>query len=513
VLVALLAVLALVVLLRAFNVGHVLTYDEAWNANSIVDVATGNSDDPFHSNFTRHPPFYTGLGVVYALTTGSGRYGVATAMQVFSLLCAVGLALMLFICGREWFGEWTGVAAALLFAVMPAARAFDTLVKQESLTLLLGLLFLFLFFREKYVAAGAFLGLAALTKEIFIFVPAALLLYMLATRGWLLMKGFLVSVGISALMSAWWYLILSTSRGEFLDFFLGRSSESMVWKQPWYFFLVRLPKDLGVATLLLAAAGCAFFLLEAAKHRRHAEPVPTVEGDGGDVVEGGGATDWRRPLLPTIWILVTYAFLSLSLGKPPWLIYAALPAFALLGGWGLTELYRVLEARRRAAALVVALVVLCAVLLAVPFGFETFLKDAERYENSLAYKKVADYMNARVGRAGRVMMRLEDFSPNIAFYLDGYSPGAVRLLTLEPDDTAPEDFEILLLEGGAGLGEAVSRIESEEPDLVMVRPGFKSDEGEDLAAGLAGLALPDEIDGVWVFDGREVVEALRGTGQ
>jgi 4-amino-4-deoxy-L-arabinose transferase-like glycosyltransferase len=245
VLISLLAIVILVVLLRVFNIGHVLMYDEAWNVNSVIDAATGHVGDVFYDNFLRHPPLYTGLGAVYALVTGTGRVGLSLAMEIMSLLFSVALAVVIFLCGRDWFDERVGLAAAFLFAVMPAARVYDSVAKQESLTLLLGMLFMLLFFRRRYLMAGVFLGLAMLTKEIFIFVPAAVLLFILAARRFEKLKGYFESLGIGVLMSFWWYLFLSSSKGEFLRVFLGRSQESANWRQPWHFYLGRLPRDYG----------------------------------------------------------------------------------------------------------------------------------------------------------------------------------------------------------------------------------------------------------------------------
>jgi 4-amino-4-deoxy-L-arabinose transferase-like glycosyltransferase len=259
--VSLLAIMVLLVLLRVFNVGHVLGYDEAWNTNSVMDLATGHTGDVFYNNFLRHPPLYTGLGATYALLTGAGRVGVAQGMEVMSLIFAAALVVVIFLCGRDWFGDLAGLSAAFLFAVMPAARAYDTLVKQESMTLLFGMLFVLFFFREKYLLSGAFLGCAMLSKEIFIFAPVAVFLFILATRRYGQIKWFFASLGIGAAVSFWWYLFVSRSKGEFLQFFLGRSLESRNWRQPWHYYLRLIPADLGWVAAALAVAGVVFLAL------------------------------------------------------------------------------------------------------------------------------------------------------------------------------------------------------------------------------------------------------------
>jgi 4-amino-4-deoxy-L-arabinose transferase-like glycosyltransferase len=514
--IALLAILALLVLLRVFNVGHVLGYDEAWNVNSVVDAATGHTGDVFYNNFLRHPPLYTGLGALYAAATGAGRSGVALAMEIMSLVFSAGLAVVIFLCGREWFDDLAGLGAAFLFAVMPAARVYDTLVKQESMTLLLGMLFALFFFRRRYAVSGVFLGLAMLTKEIFIFFPAAVFLFLLATRRLREMKGFLLSAGLGVAMSFWWYLFVSNSRGEFFRFFLGRSQESVNWKQPWHFYLGRLGADTGWVALSLALAAAVFLALHIAREGWpgwSARARAAAEGTGPENERETNGRKWEMAMLPLLMILFVYLFLSLSIGKPPWLVYSALPAFALLGGWGASEGYRVLAARRRIAIAVAAAVVAACLALSLPVGFSSFLKRADiTYTRSLTYERVAAYMNARMPAEGRVLLRVNDFSPNLAFYLKSYQPDSVFLLPDRPDaaneGNLGQGFTVLLVGRGDNAAGIAGHIDNTRPDFVMMRPGFKATDGTDPAAALAALENPYRTGGVWVFDGRRLADAL-----
>lgn len=514
--VALLAILVLLALLRVFNIGHVLGYDEAWNANSVIDAATGHTSDVFYNNFLRHPPLYTGLGALYAVATGTGRTGVAYAMEIMSLLFSVGLAVVIFLCGRDWFCDLAGLGAAFLFAVMPAARVYDTLVKQESMALLLGMLFALFFFRRKYALAGVFLGLAMLTKEIFIFVPAAVFLFLLATRRLREMKGFLLSAGIGVAMSFWWYLFLSKSRGEFLRFFLGRSQESMNWKQPWHFYLGRLGADTGWVALALVLAAVVFLALRIAREGWPGWSARTRAADESSAPEPGRQPEgrgWQMAMLPLVWILFVYLFLSLSIGKPPWLVYSALPAFALLGGWGASEGYRVLADRRKVALATAGVVIAAALALSLPVGFSSFLKRADMtYAHSLTYKRIADHMNKRMPADGRILLRVNDFGPNLAFYLKSYQPDSVYLLTGKPDAGLEgglgQAFTVLLVEKGDSAGVIAEHTVMTRPDFLVIRPGFKASDGTDPAAALAALESPFRTGGVWVFDGRRLSEAL-----
>jgi Dolichyl-phosphate-mannose-protein mannosyltransferase len=514
---ALLAIIMALVLLRIFNVGHVLGYDEAWNVNSVIDAKTGHTADVFYSNFLRHPPLYTGLGVLYASITGAGKMGVSKAMEIISIIGAAALAVIIFFCGRDWFGDLAGLSAAFLFAVMPAARVYDTLVKQESTTLLLGMLFVLFFFRKRYVVSGVFLGFAMLTKEIFIFAPAAVLLFLLATRRYKEIKGFFASLGIGVAMSFWWYLFVSRSKGEFLRFFLGRSLEAANWRQPWYYFLHGIPADVGWVMVVIVLAGVVFFALRVRK-----EGWPGWSERSGEAGRSGASADerderrtWQMALLPLIWILFVYAFLSLSLGKPPWLTYSALPAFAVLGGWSVSEGYRLMSTRPVFAKAAVAIVLAAALALSLPVGFGSFLKRADpTYRYSLNYERVADYMNHRMSADGKVMLRVNDFSPNLAFYLKSYQPESVFLLgdkTSQEGGIPESRSTVYIFERDEDLETVADQIRSLKPDFVMIRPGFRLADGTDIAAALAEFSRPVEFDGVWVFDGQAISDALGRT--
>lgn len=513
---ALLAVVVLAVLLRVFNIGHVLMYDEAWNANSIVAFAGGSSADVFYSNFYRHPPLYTGLGVLYVSLTGSGRHGLSIALEILSLVFSAGLVVAIFYCGRDWFGEKAGLAAAFLFAVMPAARVYDSVIKQESMTLFFGTLFLLLFFRRKYVFAGLMLGLSMLSKEVFIFVPAALLFFILASRRFEELRGLAKSAAVGLLLSFWWYAFFSNSGGEFVKFFLGRSEESENWARAWHFYLGRVHIDTGWVVFALAAAGAGYFLTYALKRGWPNGEFRVSTGGGPSCNVGGEAGEcWQMALMPVMWVVLPYAFLSVSVGKPPWLIYAALPGFALLGGFGLAETARVLSSRPAAARSFVAVALVAALALSLPVGFGSFLNGASsNYSWSLTYEKVAAHMNSRMQEDGRVMVRLNDFSPNLAFYLKSYNPESVALLPPEPspdwEESGQAPATIMIFRQNTSVDEIARHVVYTSPDFLMIRPGLQPPESPDPAVQLETIAEPVKIDGVWVFDGRELRRALAG---
>jgi 4-amino-4-deoxy-L-arabinose transferase-like glycosyltransferase len=325
--VLLLAIILLALGLQVFNVGHVLSWDEAWNVQTVLDGAKHLTSDVWFYNFYRHPPLYTGAGIGFALLGGAGKNGIAVGMEVLSLLFALGSLVLVFLCGRDWFDEKVGLVAAFLFAVFPAARAFDVFIKPDSATLFFGLLFLLFFFRKKYLLAGVFLGVSFLSKETAVFLLIPVFAYLLVTRkfketGWLLASSL-----IAFAISSWWYLVYSVSKGDFLNFFIGRGSEALDWKKPWHYYLARLPHDVGWPALVLLAAGVVLFLVRPGRDRR-----------------GGMA------LFLILWIGITYLILSISYGKPPWMVYSAYPAIALLGGWSVVRLVEIFEGRKAVMA-------------------------------------------------------------------------------------------------------------------------------------------------------------------
>lgn len=491
--VILLAILVLALLLRVFNVGHVLSWDEAWNVNSVVDAATGNTEDTstFFPNFYRHPPSYTGLGILYARVTGSGRVGLSIALELLSIIFALLLIVVIFLCGRDWFDYRAGLFASFLFAVMPAARVYDTWVKQESMTLLFGLLFLLLFFRRKNVAAGVFLGMALLTKEIVVFIPFALVVFLAVTRRFREYRRLAVSLAVAVLLSAWWYLVFSSTSGHFVDFFLGKHESALTWARPWFFYLKRIPGDIGWVGFLAALLGVAFMIWRFVSARR---------GDRGR----DRYAQWDMALFIVIWLAAIYLTLSLSSGKPPWMVYSAFPGFALLGGWGLSATLKAVSRRRRTAVALTALVVTVAVALSVPVSFGGYVSSGDvMFPKALRDKAIAERINREVGDGGKIMLRDADLSPNLAFYLDCYRPGCMTLLPLEPGtDDELQGFSFLLLDNRTDLGQVYGHLEAVEPDLLLLNCDSR-------LAGEAGMYIePVRIDGTCIFKGQKLAEAM-----
>jgi 4-amino-4-deoxy-L-arabinose transferase-like glycosyltransferase len=481
-------IVAAALFLRVFNLGHPLSYDEAWNSLSIEEAAAGDTDGVFYENILRHPPLYTGLGLVYAWLTGSGRRGIAPAMEVVSLLFSLGLVVLLFLCGKEWFSQTAGLASAFLFAVMPAARVYDTWIKQESMTFFLVLLFLFMFFKGRYVIAGLSLGLAMLCKEIFIFPLLALAVLVMVKRNKLQAIGFAKAVGVGVIVSCWWYAFLSVSTGEFADFFLGRSAQALNWGNEWWYYLERVPPDIGVPGFVLAIAGLVILV---------GRMVTTGFPEG---------EEWQpkdMAFMSAAWFICVYLVLSLSVGKPPWLAYSALPAAALLGGFGASEFYRIAKLPKIAAAGITVVLAL-AVVMSLPVGFVSFMSDADvTFEQGVTYMEAAAYINKTSASEDTLMLRVSDFSPNLAFYLDMYRP--YGLAEMPGPESLEEwkgkfDESVLLIPGRVTTEDALSYVSIVDPSIFLIRPGYPGKDGSDPALGLESNFEPEEIGNVWVFD-------------
>lgn len=488
-------------LLRAFNIGHVLSFDEAWNINTIASGAAGKTSGFYFFNFWRHPPLYTGLGIAFAALTAAGPPGVAVFMQVVSLASALSLVVMIFMCGRDWFGEKEGLLAAFIFAVIPAARFFDTWVKQESLTLLLCLVFLFLFFRKKPFLAGLVLGLAFLTKEIAIFTAVALAIFVLLVRRTGMVKKLMVSYLVAVLASMWWYLFFSVSVGAFTNFFLGRGRESANWAQAWSYYLGRFPRDVGwpVAVLIVLSLVLVFGMPKRLRSDKKNE---------------AGYSSSSMGFFLAVWIAVVYLALSISYGKPPWMVYSALPAISLLGGFGLVHVGRLIPLKKEYVLSLLCMFLVVCLVLSITVGFERYMLEADPFFFRVIWdKEVADYVNSVVGKDGRVMLTVDLFVPNLILYLQCYEPENMVLLPRDVMAGSEEcrPYSVFILEQGTTFEEAVMHLDTIRPDVLVLSTvrTVRDRPVSDLALPFSRLVKPERVNpNGWVFDGRALIEAV-----
>jgi len=479
-------------LLRIFNIGHVLAWDEAWNVHSIVDAATGNTSDVFFKNFWRHPPLYLGCGILVEMLSGASRFGLAYVMEFISLTFSIILLFLVFLCAKDWFGDIAALASSFAFAVMPAARIFDTWIKQESMTLVFCLLYLLFFFRKKYIVAGLCLGVALLTKEICVFIPVGLFLFLIISRSFGKLKEFSEGIAVAVVISAWWYLFFASSTGQFIDFFFGKHESAKVFWAPWYLFWRRLPQDFGWIILVFAGIGLLSIIwrLKARGIKR--------EGELEEVDYG---------LLMAIIFFVVYLVMTVSYGKPPWLAYSAFPFFAILAGFGFSLVLNALTCFRIHFVVVVLVLTLA---LSIIVGYNSFMMGADvTFSGGLVVKRASEYVNKEIGEKGKIMLSAFDVSPVLFFYLKNYSPGGMVTLerNIEPESAMRiySKYNIFLLDKGTTPIEAANLISVLRPSFLLVRyrPGYRGKNATYLAVSFASLIKPKKIGSIWLFDLRD----------
>jgi len=303
----------LTIALRLPYIGHVVSWDEAWNLCALKSLAGGGGVD-FTLQFWRHPPTYLLMGRLLEPL----RPGLDSRMQLLSLALNTAALLAFVVMVSRLFGRQIALYTGLAYAMMPGALFFDTWIKHDPVATLFGVLSLWAYYRRKNWLAGFMLGLAFLGKETAAFyaIPFSLLPFLLPYREKKL-AGVCLIYGIAFGVSCWWYLQMAAATGNFLAMFSGSSVEASKFIEPWWFYLARLRMDLGLTGLILFVAGLAV-LFRKSVHRQQPR--------------------WRqllRPrLMPLIIIGPVYFILALSKAKPGWMTVGIYPLLALLIGYG-----------------------------------------------------------------------------------------------------------------------------------------------------------------------------------
>lgn len=307
-LLALLAAAALFLALRIPHVGHLLTYDEAWNEQAVRGSVNGESN-VFTHNLSRHPPLYMLLGAA-ALR---GARTPATRLEWLSVLLNLAALGVLFLVVRDGWGQQAACWAALAYTLLPAAVFYDTWIKRDCAVNLAGMLALLAWQRRKTGLCGLALGLAFLGKETAVFYAQSLVWLALLPRprkeG---LRRLATVAGVTVLVAGWWYVFVWEAGKHFLSFFAGRSGENARFAEPALYYLASIPRHLGWGGALLALLGCVAI-----------------------VSETGRA--WRErcsTLLPLLFLAPALGVLTASRGKPPWLVIPLLPMWAALIGVG-----------------------------------------------------------------------------------------------------------------------------------------------------------------------------------
>jgi 4-amino-4-deoxy-L-arabinose transferase-like glycosyltransferase len=440
---ALLFFVLLTLLLRVINIGHPLSWDEAFDTLTTAEHSTATANSLWGDRFYQHSPLYLETGVIFEKVTHAKRQNLALFFEMLSILCSLITVLLIYLCGKEWFTDRVGILGAFFYAILPAARVFDSWIKQDSMMMMFALAFLFFFFRKRYIISGIFLGLAVLTKEPTIFIAVAVGVFLIVSGRFKEILKLLLASSIAAVISLWWFVFYASSSGRFIDFFLGNSSEAKTFANSWYHFIARIPQDVGWVVLILCIAAIGLFIYRFKKEKRGMVPFLFI------------------------WIVVLYLIFSISYGKPPWVIHSVLPPLALLAGWALSEGADLIRNKRLALGMI-ALVLVLALVLSVLVGFNSYLTKADRsFSGWLQEKKMAEFINTSDGN--RVMLRYDDISPVLFYYLNAFSPEKVAFAGAQVPPDATSADTVFLIDPATDFSLFTQRILHILPDFLILR--------------------------------------------
>lgn len=459
---ALVACVLLFVSLRASWIGHLLTFDEAANLCGIR-AFVGGGLDYWTKWFWHHPPLFGTL----LLLAKPLEAGFAERAEWLMMCVSVLNLVMLFVLTRISFGTAPALWVAFCFAVMPAARFYDLWLKQDSLTVLFGLVAVYAFYKDRPLFSGLALGCSFLAKEMAMFYAAGIaVLWFLQSPKVRRVRDLLLVVVVTFATAAWWYFLFSISIQYFIAFATNSSTrwtDVETWTQPWYYFIRKLPLDIGFAGVLLCVAGLLFLALD---FRRRFALKPWAERTLDDVMPV-----WFLPVL-----LVGYFLFSLSRGKAAWFTGTLYPLLAVPMGLGVYAVLRIVEkavqriARRspgvspgwpRAASAAVAAAV------ALPVVIGGWNADYEQYLRKQSYwtwwgannsRNAALMMNRLVKDGERILI-----TPMHYWALPRSEPCAIFIYYLNP---AP----VILRRIDTPLHALLADIRNHRIDWIMISP-------------------------------------------
>jgi len=454
--IALALILVLALLLRLRQAGHVLSFDEAWNAVTVLAGAAGKTKDIFFFNFYRHPPIYLSAAILYRKLFPSST----GFMQAISIASGLGVITTLFFVARKGVGKACAVFAAFFLAVAPVACVFDTWVKQDSLAVLFAVLFACFFLKRRYIVAGIFLGLGLLTKEIVLFAALGAVIYTALTFSRKKLIGLVEAFGIGIVMSAWWYFVFSNTSGDFLRFFLGDSPVNARFHEPWHYYLSGLPREFTWPGLVFIIVGVVVWAVRRTKRKK-------VEKGTEDYV-----------LFAIVWAGSTLLILTLSVGKPVWMVYSAAPPLALMAGYGLSSMLSVKVVRKELVYAVIALVLLGGIAYGITLKHTNYMNATGSWGDTLEDHAIAMKLNSMSGPGENYVMSVEDLSPVVAYYLKAYEPDSITRVPLYDTKGRKLDSAVVGREKGKNIylvdrafpaSLVTSYVERLAPDQLMIK--------------------------------------------
>jgi len=381
-------------------IGHLLTWDEAMNLCSIRSFVSPGTD-AFSFWFWRHPP----LLFICTMLLAPLSHGFAERVELLSVGVGVVTLVVLFLLNRKIFGERVALWSCLLLSVMPSSMFYDVWLKRDAPVAALGLAAMLLVSKSRPLLAAVCLGGALLAKETGIFyVGAALLMWLMTAdrNRWRNAAGMLL---IILAVAGWWYLgvksnvdgvvtvavkpgetvglleRLTAGIAKHIHFASGTDRWAANWQGSWYYYLARLPHDLGWVGFLLAAAGVLLLVLQFVHDRR------------------------REACWPLVLLVPALIVLSALPGKVPWVPICLYPAWATLGAVGAASMVRWARSRKEGGGAVAAITVLL-LFHAGTMSYEHMLNhDGSRQlvpaQNS---RQVAEVLNGLVADTDRVLL-------------------------------------------------------------------------------------------------------------
>jgi 4-amino-4-deoxy-L-arabinose transferase-like glycosyltransferase len=306
--------------IRYLSLGHAITWDEAWILNALKSFAGGGT--LFSNQLWRHPPIYIGLG----LLLGPLEQGLDVRMQLLSLAINTAALFVFLIYVTQLFGRRIAVLAGIAYIFLPGPLLFDTWIKRDCLVTLFCMLSLLAFFKKKEILAGLFLGLGFLSKETAVFFMAGYVLVLLLFYRPQKTVRMAASIFLPALIvSIWWYIFFAQGTEAYISFFRGKSIEASDFVKPWWYYFAKLRYDLGWPGLIFFIAGLLALI----------PPMKSLKAKKSLICHFR-----RKRLLPFYMILPAYVLLTVSKGKPPWMILSLYPFLALIVAIGWAFLFK-----------------------------------------------------------------------------------------------------------------------------------------------------------------------------
>ncbi len=271
------------------------------------------------SLYTDKPILYFWLVLIFSHLLG----GVSEwSLRLPSALSAIGLSLITYRMGSEFFGARVGLLASLIFATLSRVLLEGRWAHTDMLFSFCFTASVYLLLRRWHGRSGssealvayALMGLATLTKGMIGFVlPGMIFLCLLIMRkdgqGWSrlnLIPGTLIFLLVIA---PWFVVVALQTQGEWLSEFIWthhvqRYLDSSGHRRPFYYYLINLPVDLAPWTPLLIPAAVA------AWNRRRIALSPVA-------------------LTLVTWAIVVFVFFSLSDTKRGLYLLPMYPTVAL----------------------------------------------------------------------------------------------------------------------------------------------------------------------------------------